>query len=245
LLRDNSTITLVTKKEIVNSGYVYNTYSHEIVVITTWKLVPDKIFSEVTNTDSIQNFDLASLESNSKIVIIGRNRLARSTLIQNILEKFGNEFVENSLAISQNIDTDPVYTTNLPIPTALSLNERYLEQDHKCVILDKCLPSKFPPYVFLMTISLFTDNKLAIVADEYPHYDIMALPTDYYFVFKDDLFTTQKKLYTLLDSIFPSFTTCKECFAQLTDEFDCLVIKKYGKSSNIYNNVFYFKASNY
>jgi hypothetical protein len=255
LVSNANVLSLVEKKEVISYGRLYNSTTHELEVSQTWKLIPNDVpFPSPTqiptskpefDLNSIPTFDLSTLTANSKITIIARARSQRSNLIKCILENFDNKFIHNTLVVCPTMETDPVYMTQLPAKFDNSFDHKYLDQmdqNYNAIVLDNCLPPIFPGPLYLSMINLFINDKVSIATDQFPYEDIMTLPTDYYFIFRDDLFTFQKKLYRALESIFPSFVVLKECLTKLTDNYDCLVIKKYSTSPNWYDKISYFKA---
>jgi hypothetical protein len=65
---------------------------------------------------------------------------------------------------------------------------------------------------------------------------------DYIFVFNEPSIANRKKIYDSYFSILPSFAHFENILDSCTQNFECLVIDTTGKSSNINQNIFWYKA---
>ena len=65
---------------------------------------------------------------------------------------------------------------------------------------------------------------------------------DYIFLLGDDNFSNRKKLYEHYAGVFPTKDLSDQVFAQLTDDYGCMVIDNRVRSTDLTKKVFYFKA---
>tara|TARA_B100000427_G_C15403579_1_gene548795 strand:- start:131 stop:961 length:831 start_codon:yes stop_codon:yes gene_type:complete len=65
---------------------------------------------------------------------------------------------------------------------------------------------------------------------------------DYVFALRENVISTQKKLYNFFFGIFPEFNQFKQVFENFTEDFECLVLDNTSRSNRIEDCVFWYKA---
>lgn len=118
------------------------------------------------------------------------------------------------------------------------------------LVMDDCLASKG---------SWSTDPSLLEIFFNGRHYQLMYILTmqfplgirpelrcnfDYIFLFAEDFYSNQKRLYDHYAGMFPSFDFFRQVFQQITDDYGSMVIVNRGSRRDILDKVFHFKASN-
>jgi len=255
LIRNNNTISYIEKTKVIDSGYVYNTYKDTIISIHTWKLVPHKIFNKKKpvlvdreiDIAKIKKLDMNDIGPTTNITIVAKRGCGKSLLVKNILEKFDADFIKNSLIISPTEKLNPFYGKyfDSKIEYAIDINiiNSYIENENSgAVILDDCISISAPDYFYDTLNKLLSSNKLVIIVAQYPFYELTKINTDYYFLFKEDFFTNQKKLYNMVGGQFPYFSLFKEYLSKLTVDYGCMVINTTIASTNMFDQMKYYRV---
>lgn len=131
--------------------------------------------------------------------------------------------------------------------------KKYARKHKKCdpraiLIMDDCLASKG---------SWATDQPIMEVFYNGRHYMLMYILTmqfplgikpelranfDYIFLFSEDFYSNQKRIYEHYAGMFPTFDSFRTVFLQLTDDFGSMVIVNRGSRKDFLDKIFWFKA---
>ena len=66
---------------------------------------------------------------------------------------------------------------------------------------------------------------------------------DYVFILRENIIGNRKRIYDNYAGMFPSFDVFCTVMDKCTDNFECLVIKNNSQSNNLFDQVFWYKAS--
>ena len=186
--------------------------------------------------------------------MIAKRGCGKTSLIKDILQRYDQEFINNSLIISPKEKINPFYKkyfSNAEIIYDLNFNkiETYLDNKKPgAIILDDCLLShqdlKNEIYANLMFNGRHY-KKMVITTIQYP----LPIPPqfrcnfDYVFMFNDDNVSNKKRLYDQYAGIFPSYYTFDNVFKYMTFEpYSSMVIKNFGVAKCFEDKVFWYKS---
>ena len=65
---------------------------------------------------------------------------------------------------------------------------------------------------------------------------------DYIFLFAEDFYNNQKRIYEHYAGMFPNFNSFRQVFMKLTKDYGCMVIVNSGSRKSLLDKVFWFKA---
>ncbi len=187
--------------------------------------------------------------------MIGKRGVGKTTLINDILQRYDDEFISNSLIISPKDKIVPFYKEFFPSAEVIYQNDydkikTYMDNKKPgAIVFDDCLSSKGDwmkdgIYRHLMLNGRFY-KKMVITAIQFP----LGIPPDlrsnfdYIFMFSEDFFSNKKRLYDQYAGMFPSFSIFDNVFKFLTGEsYSSMVIKKIGYIKKFEDKVFWHKA---
>lgn len=167
LIEDENNITYWEKTTIVNKGYIYNSKTSTVKLLTSWEMmanklsisnivnklnkldVKDKTFEKNEKKDlsdyfSNNELDVKKIAKNSTVCIIGKKSDDKTKLIIDILEDKDEKFISNTLIIASNRVSLNTYKIRFPKARIISeysssLVSDYLQRDEGAVVLDDCL----------------------------------------------------------------------------------------------------------
>ena len=175
---------------------------------------------------------------------------------QDKMYNFYNEFISNEFISNENIHHE---FTNDPIKRLLERQRLIIEKSQErakigkntntkaFIVMDNCLADKGNWQKDSMISELLFNGR---------HYHVSYLLTmqyplgikpelrhnfDYVFLFRDENFSNQKRMYEHYAGIFPDFETFRQVFLQLTSN-GCMVIINIGiGNGNIFDKVMHYK----
>jgi Cdc6-like AAA superfamily ATPase len=206
-------------------------------------------------TVAIKKFDLNSMVSNPHINIIGKRGSGKSFMITDLLKKKINnnpELEKNILIISPTDKRSDFYKTLFPNAEVKyrytsDLIAEYLNTKDGIIVLDDCLSSSADIKKDKILCELLFNGrhykKTVIMAMQFP----LGIPPDlrnnfdYVFLFADDFFSNQKRLYDHYAGMFPSFNDFRNVFLKLTTNYGCMTISNKG-TKDISNKICWYKS---
>ena len=72
---------------------------------------------------------------------------------------------------------------------------------------------------------------------------VLRLNIDYVFILRENIIGNRKRIYENYAGMFPTFDVFCTVMDKCTDNFECLVIKNNSQSNNLFDQVFWYKAS--
>jgi len=178
-----------------------------------------------------QELDMNEIKETSVLMIIAKRGSGKITLIKNIMAKFGNEFMENSLIISPNGSSNSQYNKGT-ITYDFDTNQvsEFLKNGKKgAIILDDLLSSMKNYLVEPLISELFYNSrhhgKMLIVTMQFTFGitpDLRA-NIDFMFCGNQYLITERKRLYEHYFSYIPSFAQFNILHDQLTGDYEFMV----------------------
>ena len=192
---------------------------------------------------TLKKFNIGDIEDDANILILGRRRTGKSVLTKDILvhknmnrgivfcnkstEPLFKDVLPNSIISSD-------YNTNL-IETTIKNQEM---KDCFCIVLDGILDIPWEKIYF-------DSNAFFILTMQYPLGVPPALRSniDYVCIFNEPSISNRQKIYKDYGSVIPTFEIFNNILDECTQNYNCLVIKLSGDSSDIRDQVFWYKAN--
>lgn len=199
----------------------------------------------------------------SHALIIGKRATGKTFLVHDLLK---TKNIHNGLIINQNMcDYDTEFFQNaekheefqIPILDKFlenqrkELKHRVREDTNKYIVLDDCIYTQMTQYLknpsFRDLIMNTRHYNLTLIHTQ--SFAIFTPPEyrtnlDCVFIFRDENISNRKRLYELYGGIFTTFDIFSQYMSQLTiDSYDCMVIYNNIKTNNIYDSVFWYRAS--
>jgi len=217
------------------------------------------------------SFNLDTLCSNPQICLIGKRGTGKTRTITNIIDSSENkESFTNMLIICPVDKYNSYYVNKYPQAKVLhqynntAITEYLMTASSKlsnnqhfkgCVVLDDCLSSRGDWAKDKAIMKLFYNHKsydtTFLVAMQFSlGFGLdLRINFDYIFLYAEDFYSNQKRLYDHYGGIFPSFDIFRKNLLDLTTEFRTMVIcnrnppvKNMELQFTIENKVFYHKA---
>lgn len=203
----------------------------------------------------LKRFNLNEMQPYSKINIVGMRGSGKTKIVTNILDRYDQEFIANTLIISYTDKMTDFYKDRYPTAKVIHQYdvdeiEKYLCKKDEygawipgAIILDDCLASKgtYGTDAVFKELMYNGDHyrKLVIVTMQFPLGLSPELRSQFSHVFllSEDFYSSQKRLYDHYGGIFPEFNDFREVLMDVTKDYGCLVIAKFGL-----DKVFRFKA---
>ena len=224
----------------------------------------------INNTPQFNKFSLNDLSDYPAISIIGKRGTGKSWLVRDIINNLiqTNKLssIENVLIINLTEKYTPFYEHAFPQAKILSefnenAIEKYLENISNLngdelnnfsgsIVLDNCVASK-NLFNNEMIRELFFNSRLNHITFIITMPNGMQIPPelrcnlDYIFLFNDDFYTNQKTLYDRYCGMFPSFDSFRNCFLQLTNDHNCMVVINNKTASSILKKIKTYKAQSF
>lgn len=221
---------------------------------------------------AINEFDLKSMVKNPAIVLITKRGGGKTWLCRELIGNFGD--IPVGIVISYSERTDRFYKDFFPDTFIFHENcpnifARVLIRQRRIMkkaALAKARGKHIDTRILLLMDDCLSDSKvwgndkaLKEILYNGRHYDITYILTmqaplaigpdlrdnfDYVFLLYTDAQTQYKKLYEHYAGMFPSLSTFKDYFTQLTNDYGVMVIKRRNVTSReLSDKVFHFKAS--
>lgn len=214
---------------------------------------------------SIKRFNIKDMAVNSKVAIIGKPATGKSTLIKDLLFQHRKKFT-GGIIMSGTEDSTGFYAGLLPdlfiyggynqdAMNRLKLRQQKLvrkngklhPENWAFLVNDDCMDDK-SWIKHTTTRWLFKNGR---------HFDIFFLLAmqfsldippelrtciDYVFVLRQSIIKDRRRVYDNYAGIFPNFHMFCEVLDNLTEDYNCMVIKNRVTSSRIEDCVFWYKA---
>jgi hypothetical protein len=205
------------------------------------------------NTLQIQKFDMNNLLFDSKgekihpkIAIVGKNQTGKSWLIRDIM--FIIQKIESGIVITSDEHHSKFYSEIIPSSNIHvgynkdTLTKFLLKQDlelginigdnRKYVVFDDCINSLHDVLNDENIINIYLCGKNYQFTFIYSTHNHNTIPLqyknqfDYIFLFKEHSLFTKKNIYKHFGKGIPSYDVFNQIFTQITNNHDCMVIKK-------------------
>lgn len=214
---------------------------------------------------SIRKFNIKDMAVNSKVAIIGKPATGKSTLIKDLLYQHRRKFT-GGIIMSGTEDSTGFYSGLLPdlfiyggynqdAMNRLKLRQSKLVRkngkehpDNQAVLVnDDCMDEK----------SWIKHNTTRWLFKNGRHFDIFFLLAmqfsldippelrtciDYVFILRQSIVKDRRRIYENYAGIFPNFQMFCDVLDNLTEDYNCMVIKNRVTSSQIEDCVFWYKA---
>lgn len=220
----------------------------------------DKRAPQVT----IKKFDLAKMQKDATIAIIGKRRSGKSYLMRDILYHFRN--IPKGVIISGTESANPFFRSFVPdsfiydnaspdLLNAILLRQKRRiqlsgkgDKSRMFLVMDDCLAegSKWKNTDAIR--ELFMNGRHLDIFYMISLQYMKGIPPDlrgnldYIFVFKDTVIGNRKKLYETFASAIPSFDLFCDILDMCTEDYKCLVFSAAGDSNKLEDCVFWYKA---
>ena len=219
----------------------------------------------------LQKFDLKEITDDSVVLLIGRRRQGKSTLVKSLLYQHRN--IPIGTVISGTESSNRFYGNFIP---SLFIHDEYTPDilanvvKRQKIIKRKMLKeqekfgtSRIDPRAFLVMDDCLFDNSwvkdtnirslfmngrhihvMFLLTLQYPLGvpPILRLQTDYIFIFRENSTSNRRRIYEHYAGMFPDFQTFCSVLDQCTENYECLVIKVNASSNKLEDQVFWFKA---
>lgn len=222
------------------------------------------------NNLPIGEFQLSDMVKNPAIVMIAKRGSGKSWICRSILNHFSN--IPVGMIISPTDRMNSFYGNFFPdtfihyeykseiIEKLLFRQEKIIEKmkekqrqgkkldPRSYILMDDCLASKG---------TWMRDQPITTLLFNGRHYEIMYILTmqfplgitpelrcnfDYIFLLAEDTHSNLKRIYDHYAGMFPTFDSFRQVFAQLTDDYGCMVINNRGSRKSFLEKIFWFKA---
>ena len=211
LIQDNNSIDLIKKTTTVSNSWFYAD-TVDVQLIKKWKLIEVKLQPKQL---LFKNFDVNKIyKKNISTLLIGGRAVGKTTTISNILDKYDENVIKNSLIIHSANYYDPIYTTKYPNAKILSeYDENYIKQfleekkdNYGIIVFDDCLNTQKTPNIeYLFGDCMSTYNKQLFLTIQYP-LGLSSKQFDYTFIFNSSYISNQKRIYEQYAGMFPKFS---------------------------------------
>jgi hypothetical protein len=261
----NNHIQIVVKKTNTH-GLLWTSTSTNIEIIKSYQLIrcnPDifnKSIKEESETDNdirtlaIREFNLDKMVKNPNILIIGKRGSGKSVIVSNILNRYNDTVLNNSLIISPTEPLNPFYTDKFPqckieYEYTTDSIKSVLNDTKECVVvLDDCCLSisqlDNDKYLYELLLNGRHYNKTVILIMQYP-LDIapeLRCNFDYIFLLNEAYISNQKKLYNQYACMFPNFQSFRNVFQQLTINHGSMAIVSRRSSRTFLEKIYHYKS---
>lgn len=225
---------------------------------------------DIANGLNINEFELSDMVENPAIVMIAKRGSGKSWVCRSILNHFrkipagmiiaptdkmnsfyGKFFPDTFIHYeykSEKIEK-LIYRQELMIEKYKDKKKEGKKIDPRAFILmDDCLASKG---------TWMRDQPITTLLFNGRHYQLMYILTmqfplgitpelrcnfDYIFLLAEDTHSNLKRIYDHYAGMFPTFDSFRQVFAQLTQDFGCMVINNRGSRTNFLEKIFWYKA---
>jgi len=218
----------------------------------------------------IEEFKLEDMCENPSIVMIAKRGSGKSWVCRAILNYYKN--IPVGLVIAPTDRMNCFYGNFVPdsyihyaykseiIEKLLRRQELIIEKLREKIIKGK----KIDPRAFIVMDDCLSkkgtwmrDQPISTLLFDGRHYKLMYILTmqyplgitpelrsnfDYIFLLAEDFITNLKRIYDNYAGMFPSFNAFKNVFAQLTENFNCMVIANRGARKSFSEKIFWYKA---
>lgn len=220
----------------------------------------------------LKKFNLSDLVPNATILLLGKRRSGKSFLVRDIFYHHRNiprgivfSGTESANPFFGDFFPDtfiyPEYDPDL-IENAMALNGKKVKEARKiypdlsgllpsnrfCIVLDDMLADASSWKKEKTIQAIFFNgrhyNIFFIITLQYP----LGIPPplrgniDYVFVFNEPSIKNQKKIYDDYGGMIPTFDHFQQILKDCTENYQCLVIKCFGSSVSISDQIYWYKA---
>ena len=273
---EDNTLELISKYHYTDEGYVYNSIYPRVEVLERYQLVPvekdvkfsvqelddqqvcdeqvcddqvdnqqvDEIYVEI---DELNFDDVSSPMNFNNILIIGKRSTGKTTIVNNILEKYQTKYLKKSLVIT----TQPhFYKCRYPEMEVVDVYNKDVSWEEKIrdclsnssvgvLIFDEFFDTNFLKsdlFSHLLFMSKYYEKKLIITMQfPMPMKPEFRENFNYVFMLSDDMYSSQKRLYDYHGKMFPSCDIFRQVFKGCTEDFSSLVCHKSPKGNKAYH----------
>lgn len=221
----------------------------------------------------ISRFRLKYMVKDPSIVMVAKRGSGKSWVCRNILKYLHRIGIPGGMVIAKTEKMNPFYSHFFPdlyihyeykteiLEKCLFRQEKMMDKRESkskhgkkvnpraFLVMDDCLASK---------TTWAKDKPIQEIFYNGRHYKLTFILTmqfplgigpelrcnfDYIFLLADDFISNQKRLFDHYAGMFPNFDSFRSVYAQLTQNFGCMVIANRGSRSEFLDKVFYFKAT--
>lgn len=259
LLQYDNKIMYLEKLVRVNSGYVYSSKHVNLDMLCQWELIPNKCNTMESQKKFIppnyfnnNTIDIANIEYDSNICIIGKRGSGKTTLICNLLDryKYDDSFMKNTLILTFNDKLNTFYKSKYPLSQVMSECNIELIKEH--LTNSKKGALVFEDHFRLPwadnNLELFmgrNNEKMFVMAMQYPLSikPIYRQNFDYIFMFADDTLVNKKRLHEQYAGMFPTFEQFSETLDNLTtDKHTSMVIVNNGSCKDFLEKIYKYQT---
>lgn len=214
---------------------------------------------------SIKKFNMKDIQMDSKILLLGRPKSGKSTLISDILFQH-RKFFTAALCFSSSEEANSFYSGMIPdlfiypsynieaVEKLRTRQQKLLRKNGKAhpenpavIVADDCMDKK--DWTKSDTTRwLFKNGR---------HYDIFFLlasqyamdigpelrtSVDYVFIMKQTIMKDKRRIYENFAGVFPNLQMFCDVLDNLTEDYHCMVLNNRATSGKIEDTVFWYKA---
>lgn len=256
-VQNNANNVFIPNKKIVEKQFQNTNLITDHNENTEIDKLLDEVFSDHGTYDeydalhTYERINPSDLEDYTSMLIIGPKGSGKSTIVSNILNKYDETFIYNSLIISRNEKFTKYYQTKYPYTRIeAEYKPEYIDQllsmGSGAIILDDCLkPNEINNDICLTELIHHAKyyNKMVIITMSFSAYidSDTRKAFDYVFLMEDNSVQTQKRIYEQYCNMYETFDNFRNDFINLTKNHNSMVINQnYGKNNN--DQVSWFNA---
>ncbi|ARF11162.1 packaging ATPase [Klosneuvirus KNV1] len=245
---DSNTVFIPTK-QIINEPIQLTELKSEQPSQQDINKLIDEVLSDPGTYDeydaihTYERLNASDIEDHSAILIIGKRGSGKTTIVNNILSKYDETFLANSLIISPTEKINSYYKNKYPythIETEYQPEyiEHYLNTGSGAIVLDNCFKPNgyWKNDLYLMELLHHAKyyNKLLIITSSFPlGFDSDSRSAfDYVFLLSEEFFSNQKRIYDHYAGVYETFDLFRNDFINLTKHYNSMVINQNSNKNN-------------
>ena len=207
---------------------------------------------DTTGIDSYEQMTNIDFPEFTTICMIGRRATGKSTAICNFLDKYTEEFIQNTLIIAPTEKLNPMYKYKYPNAKVVAhytpeLVDEFLHYGPGAIILDDCFNAKADLLNDEVLMELFFNaksyNKLLIITMQY---SLRLSPSirsnfDYVMFFREEFYANEQRTHDHYADMFASFDSFRNLLLRLTHNYSCMVLNM-GWKENFNDRICWYNA---